>query len=33
MNGHASFGFLTTKIRLNDDNNIEYMENVRVPWG
>ena len=27
------FGFLTTKIRLNDDNNIEYMENVWVPWG
>lgn len=32
LDGTYDFGFLTTKINLNDDNNIEYMEYVWVPW-
>lgn len=27
------FGFLITKIRLNELNEIEYMEHVYAPWG
>jgi len=30
--GEYDFGFLTTKIELNEQNEIVYMEHVYVPW-
>ena len=32
LNGTFDFDFLTTMIRLNDRNEIVYMEYVWVPW-
>ena len=29
----TDFWFVTTQIRLNQNNEIEYMEYVYVPWG
>ena len=29
----VDFWFVTTQIRLNRNNEIEYMEYVYVPWG
>ena len=29
----TDFWFVTTQIRLNQNNEIEYMEYVFVPWG
>ena len=30
---YADFWFVTTRIRLNGNGEIEYMEYVYVPWG
>lgn len=32
IDGTYDFGFLTTKIELNGQNEIMYMEQVYVPW-
>ena len=33
LDTEVDFWFVTTKIRLNDQGEIEYMEYVYVPWG